>query len=108
MSHYGNLSDWSDEADKRLGQHYLNIGLRFPYRRTRAQAAIDGMMEVASELIDSGVIEGKYDDSVFMTKDFRKYGFMKMLNLVLYNGLHQNNHLPQKKDGRINAQNLPD
>lgn len=70
MSHYGNLSDWSDEADKRLGQHYLNIGLRFPYRRTRAQAAIDGMMEVASELIDSGVIEGKYDDSVFMTKDF--------------------------------------
>jgi hypothetical protein len=70
MAHYVDLSDWSNEADKRLGQHYQNLGLRFPYRRARAQAAIDAMMEVASELLDSGVVEGRYDDSVFMTKDF--------------------------------------
>ena len=70
MLHYGSIVDWTDEVDTKLGNHYQNIGLRFPYRRPRAQAALDGMMEVAAELADTGVVKGKYDDSVFMNIDF--------------------------------------
>lgn len=70
MLHYGSIVDWTDEVDTRLGNHYQNIGLRFPYRRPRAQAALDGMMEVAAELADTGVLKSKYDDVVFMNIDF--------------------------------------
>ena len=70
MLHYGSIVDWTDEVDTKFGNHYQNINLRFPYRRPRAQAALDGMMEVAAELVDTGVVKGKYDDSVFMNTDF--------------------------------------
>lgn len=70
MLHYGSMADWTNEADARQGNHYRNICLRFPYLRPRAQAALDGMMEVAAELLDAGVVKGKYDDSVFMNIDF--------------------------------------
>lgn len=70
MQNHGSIEEWNDSADKRVGQHYHNIVLSYPYCRPRAQVAIDSMMEVAAELLDSGIVYGKYDDSVFMTKDF--------------------------------------
>lgn len=66
----GRVADWDDSADKKVGQHYHNIGLDYPYIRPRALAAINSMMETASELLDSGIIGGPYYDSVFLTTDF--------------------------------------
>ena len=62
--------DWDDIADSRVGAHYNNIGLQYPYRRPRAKAAINGMMEVAAELLDTKIENGVYDDDVFMMTDF--------------------------------------
>lgn len=70
MKNYGKTSDWDDVADSRVGAHYNNIGLQYPYRRPRAKAAINGMMEVASELLDAKIENGTYDDDVFMMTDF--------------------------------------
>lgn len=70
MKNYGKTSDWDDDADSRVGAHYNNIGLQYPYRRPRAKAAINGMMEVASELLDAKIRNGIYDDDVFMMTDF--------------------------------------
>lgn len=70
MKHYGKTNDWDDIADSRVGAHYNNIGLQYPYRRPRAKAAINGMMEVAAELLDTKIENGVYDDDVFMMTDF--------------------------------------
>ena len=70
MKHYGKTSDWDDIADSRVGAHCNNIGLQYPYRRPRAKAAINGMMEVAAELLDTKIENGVYDDDVFMMTDF--------------------------------------
>lgn len=70
MKHYGKTNDWDDIADSRVGAHYNNIGLQYPYRRPRAKAAINGMMEVAAELLDTKIENGVYNDDVFMMTDF--------------------------------------
>ena len=67
--HGFNTEDFAQE-DKRIRSHFKNIGLLHPYIRIHAQPALDGMFEVAAELLDSGVIKGKYLDDVFITYDF--------------------------------------
>ena len=70
MQENGTMEDWDDKADKAVGNHYRNICLYYPYRRPRSLPVIDGIMGVASELLDSGVIDGEYDDNVFLMNDF--------------------------------------
>lgn len=53
-----------------VGRHYDNIGLRYSYKKTHVQAALDGMLAVAAELKDSGVVHGNYIDSFFASRDF--------------------------------------
>lgn len=75
MLENGTMEDWDDKSDQAVGNHYWNICLYYPYRRPRSLPAIDGMMEVASELLDSGIVDGEYDDNVFMMNDFSVINF---------------------------------
>lgn len=75
MLQNGTMEDWDDKSDQAVGNHYRNICLYYPYRRPRSLPAIDGMMEVASELLDSGIVDGEYDDNVFMMNDFSVINF---------------------------------
>lgn len=67
---WGNMKQWYDTQEKRMANHYSNIGLKYPYRRLRVNPVWNSMMTVASELLDSGVVPRPYSDDVFMTKDF--------------------------------------
>lgn len=75
MQKHGKIENWDDKADKAVGNHYRNICLNYPYRRPRSLPAIDGMMDVVSELLDSGIVDGEYDDNVFMMNDFSVINF---------------------------------
>lgn len=66
----GSIDQWSDAAEKQKMAHYESIGLRYPYIRPRTNPIWDATMEVASELLDGGAVDGMYDDEVFMSKDF--------------------------------------
>lgn len=67
---WGNMKQWYDTQEKRMANHYSNIGLKYPYRRLRVNPVWNSMMTVASELLDSGAVPRPYNDDVFMTKDF--------------------------------------
>ena len=70
MKKYGPTTEENTEYDKRIGKHYDKIGLRNPYRRAHAMAALDGMYEVAAELIDGKAFNGIFDDDWFLSYDF--------------------------------------
>lgn len=70
MRKYGPITEENTEYDKRIGKHYDEIGLRNPYRRAHAMSALDGMYEVAAELIDGKAINGILDDDWFLSYDF--------------------------------------
>ena len=70
MKKYGMAGDGNVAEDKRIMHHYDQIGLRCPYRKAHAIAALNGMLEVASELKDGGAVKGRYHDSVFVSRDF--------------------------------------
>lgn len=70
MKKYGMAGDGNVAEDKRIMHHYDQIGLRCPYRKAHAIAALNGMLEVASELKDGGAVKGRYQDSVFVSRDF--------------------------------------
>ena len=61
---YVQQNDW-------FGRHYNDIGLRYSYKKAHVQAALDGMLAVASELKDAGVVRHDYMDSLFASRDFR-------------------------------------
>lgn len=61
---YVQQNDW-------LGRHYNDIGLRYSYKKAHVQAALDGMLAVASELKDAGVVQYDNFDSLFASRDFR-------------------------------------
>lgn len=70
MKKYGIAGDGNVVEDKRILQHYDKIGLRCPYRKAYAMAALNGMLEVAAELKDGGAVKGRYHDSLFVSRDF--------------------------------------
>lgn len=70
MKKYGSSVESRNLKDKSINDHYNKIGLRFPNRRFHAQAAIDGMFEVAAELVDSKNFDVSYDDALFTSTDF--------------------------------------
>lgn len=70
MQENGSIDDWDDTANHKVGSHYRSIGLYYPYRRPHSKPAIDAMMEVASELLDCGAVDGKYNDNVFLPNGF--------------------------------------
>ena len=70
MRKYCPVTDVNTERDKQIAKHYDDIGLRYPYRRAHAQAALDAMYEAAAELMDAGAVGGQYDDDWFMSYDF--------------------------------------
>lgn len=70
MKKYQSSVESRDLKDKSINVHYNKIGLRFPNRRFHAQAAIDGMFEVAAELMDSKNFDVSYDDALFTSTDF--------------------------------------
>lgn len=77
MRKYGSVTEDNGKEDKRIAAHYDSIGLRFPYRRAHATAALDGAYETAAELIDGRAVNGRYDDDRFLTYDF------KVINLAI-------------------------
>ena len=70
MKKYGDITSKNEEEDKILSHHLDSINLRYPYKKAHAQAALDGMLAVASELIDGKAITRHYDDCVFLSRDF--------------------------------------
>lgn len=70
MKKYGTAGDDYVEEDKHIMHHYDKIGLRCPYRKAHAMAALNGMLEVAAELKDGGAVKGRYHDGVFVSRDF--------------------------------------
>ena len=70
MRKYGSVTDDNDKIDKKIAEHYKAIRLCYPYRRAHALAALDGAYEVAAELLDGGIVNGQYDDDVFLSYDF--------------------------------------
>ncbi len=70
MRKYGNTTITYEEADKNANYHYDVIGLRFSSIKSHAQAALDGMLEVAAELIDGRTVLGRYVDGFFLQRDF--------------------------------------
>jgi len=70
MRKYGQTTEENAEIDKNISKHFDTIGLRCPYRRAHALAALDGMYEVAAELLDGKAVNGQYDDSWFLSYDF--------------------------------------
>lgn len=77
MRKYGSVTEDNEREDKRIAKHYDSIGLRFPYRRAHAMAALDGAYEAAAELIDGNAVNGRYDDDWFLSYDF------KVINLAI-------------------------
>lgn len=77
MRKYGSVTEDNEKEDKRIAKHYDSIGLRFPYRRAHAMAALDGAYETAAELIDGRAVNGRYNDDRFLTYDF------KVINLAI-------------------------
>lgn len=77
MRKYGSITEDNEKEDKKIAKHYDSIGLRFPYRRAHAMAALDGAYEAAAELIDGKAVNGRYDDDRFLTYDF------KVINLAI-------------------------
>lgn len=70
MKLYGDTSSKNEDEDKYIRHHFDSINLRCSYRKAHVQAALDGMLAVASELYDGGAINGHYLDSVFVSRDF--------------------------------------
>lgn len=70
MRKYGSVTEDNEKEDKKIATHYDSIGLRFPYRRAHAMAALDGAYEAAAELIDGRAVNGIYDDDRFLSYDF--------------------------------------
>lgn len=70
MRKYGSVTEDNEKEDKRIAKHYDSIGLRFPYRRAHAMAALDGAYEATAELIDGRAVKGRYDDDWFLSYDF--------------------------------------
>lgn len=66
----GNITDWDESAENAIANHLDNIGLRYPWRRLRANVIWEGLMEAAGELLDGGAIDGRYSDTFFMVNDF--------------------------------------
>lgn len=61
---YIKQNDW-------IGKHYNNIGLRYSFKKAHVKAALDGMLAVAAELKDAGIVRYNYMDSLFASRDFR-------------------------------------
>lgn len=70
MKKYGDTGKGNVNKDKAINRHYDRISLRCPYRKVHADAALDGMLEVASELMDGGTVNGRYFDGWFISRDF--------------------------------------
>ena len=60
---YVKQNDW-------IGRHYNDIGLRYPYKKAYVQTALDGMLAVAAELKDAGVVQYDNMDCLFASRDF--------------------------------------
>jgi len=70
MKKYGAVGDGNIAEDKKNMHHYDRIGLRSPYRKAHAMAALNGMLEVATELKDGGAVKERYHDGIFVSRDF--------------------------------------
>lgn len=70
MIKYGDTGNTNVDMDNAINRHYDRISLRCPYRKAHANAALDGMLEVASELMDGGAVNGRYFDGWFISRDF--------------------------------------
>lgn len=71
MKQYGNATVANVTEDVSISQHYDSIALRYSYKKAYAGPALDGMLTVAAELKDGGVVKGRYIDSVFISRDFK-------------------------------------
>ena len=71
MKQYGDTTKANENNDESIRNHFNAINLRYSYKKTYAQPALDGMLCVASELKDGGAVRGHYLDSVFMSRDFK-------------------------------------
>lgn len=60
---------WSVDYEKELVAHLSEINLEYPYRRPRAVEAQKGIMYLATELIDSGILNNSLIENIFIPHD---------------------------------------
>ena len=58
------------DKDNDISNHYNAINLRYPYKKSYVQSALDGMLAVAAELIDGEALYNNYRDYFFIIRDF--------------------------------------
>ena len=71
MKQYGDATAANENEDAVIRNHFDSIALRYSYKKAYAGAALDGMLAVAAELKDGGAVQGRYIDSVFVSRDFK-------------------------------------
>lgn len=71
MKQYGDTTDANGHEDAVINRHYDAISLHYLYKKAFADAAMDGMLNVAAELKDGKAVRGLYLDSVFVSRDFK-------------------------------------
>ena len=70
MKRIGREEEWTVEYEKKLRFHLEEINLKYSYPRPRVIAARKAIMHVASELIDSGIINGQRIQRAFTSHDY--------------------------------------
>lgn len=70
MKKYGDNGESNIMVEKHMEQHYDRIGIKCLCPRPHTMPAFDGVFEVAAELLDGGVVPGRYYDGLFMSRDF--------------------------------------
>jgi len=95
MKEIGKPEEWTVEFEKNLRKHLEEINLKYSYPRPRVITARRAIMHVASELIDSGIIDGErirevftsYDYSICMIKEICKPSFISVIQEREFGGV---------------------
>lgn len=106
MKKKGSVADWNESAERILANHYDSIGLRYPWRRLRANAVWEGIMETAGELLDGGAIEGRYSDTFFMVNDFSSIALQEQEKPIFIHRITDENAWSVPNNWEYGAENM--
>src|SRR5574344_543615 len=70
MKQNGNEKEIDNHATQRSSSHQEKIGLRYSSKKAHVDAAFDGMLAVAAELMDGKAGNSRCMDSIFIPRDF--------------------------------------
>lgn len=70
MKMIGDENEWTVEYEKTLRHHLEEIGLEYSFHRPRVKAAYRAIMQIATELVDSNLINHNEIKRVLISKDY--------------------------------------